>query len=138
MLARRSAAFGMPCPLRNRLHPARAEARSFSVTRPILSSEVMECRDQQWVGLVHTGGQGKGGYPLLSTSNLYRTGGLAASPGSCRIITVRKPEPTEMGGAQWVCCCRRILPAGGYDRTCGGDCRRRPDRNDAGGRAGPG
>jgi hypothetical protein len=28
----------------------------------------------------------KSGYPLLSTSNLYRTGGLAASPGSCRII----------------------------------------------------
>jgi hypothetical protein len=28
----------------------------------------------------------KGEYPLLSTSSIYRTGGLAASPGSCRII----------------------------------------------------
>jgi hypothetical protein len=31
----------------------------------------------------------KEAYPLLSTSNLYRVGGLAASPGSCRIIAGR-------------------------------------------------
>jgi hypothetical protein len=30
--------------------------------------------------------QGKGKYTLLSTSNIYRTGGLAARPGSCRRI----------------------------------------------------
>jgi hypothetical protein len=44
---------------------------------------------------VRTRRQGKGRCPLLSTSNLYRTGGLAASPGSCRIIASRKPGPTE-------------------------------------------
>src|ERR1700730_1554977 len=86
MLARRSAAFGMPCPLRNRLQPARAAASSFSVTRPILSSEVMECGDKHWVALRQHWPTREGRYRLLATCNLYRTGGLAASPGSCRII----------------------------------------------------
>src|SRR6266511_106977 len=35
------------------------------------------------------GGLEKGGYPLLSIFILSRTGGLAASPGSCRIIAGR-------------------------------------------------
>src|SRR5215468_12411418 len=33
--------------------------------------------------------QGKGEYPLLPNLNVYRTGGLAARPGSCRRIAGR-------------------------------------------------
>jgi hypothetical protein len=39
----------------------------------------------------------KGKYQLLSISNLYRTGGLAASPGSCRIIAGRSTRTYGMG-----------------------------------------
>src|ERR1700682_5690150 len=43
-----------------------------------------------WVNCPRTADdEGKRGDLLLSTFNLYRTGGLAASPGSCRIITDR-------------------------------------------------
>src|SRR3984893_10821962 len=101
MLARRSAAFGMPCPLRNRLQPARAAASSFSVTRPILSSEVMECGDQQWVALRPHWTTREGRYPLLSTFNLYRTGGLAASPREMtkKTSTPRKQKQHRQGKA---------------------------------------
>ncbi len=40
-------------------------------------------------GCPSTATRGKGGYPLLSIFILSRTGGLAASPGSCRIIAGR-------------------------------------------------
>ena len=64
--------------------------------------------------------------------------GLAASPGSCGIISGRRPAPTEMGGAKCVCCCRRIRSECGDDRACGGDRRRRSDGADVGGRVGVG
>ena len=80
----------------------------------------------------------KRGVLTLSTSNLYPTGGLAASPGSCLIIAGRSPEPPKVGDAKWACCRRRIRMECGYDRACGGDRRRRSDRADAGGRVGAG
>jgi transposase len=46
----------------------------------------------------------KGKYPLLSISNLYRTGGLAASPGSCRIIAGRSARTYGMGVTKCGCC----------------------------------
>jgi hypothetical protein len=57
-----------------------------------------------------------GGYPLPSTSNPCRTWGLAARPGSCRIIAGCRPAPSEKGGAECVRCCRRMGRAGTFNR----------------------
>jgi hypothetical protein len=46
--------------------------------------------------------EGKDSTPLLSTFNIQRRWGLAASPGSCRIINGRKPEGTEIGVSKCV------------------------------------
>jgi len=40
-------------------------------------------------------GQAKREYPLLATSIIWRTGGLAARPESCRIIAPRSQNPRE-------------------------------------------
>jgi hypothetical protein len=44
----------------------------------------------------------KGSYPLLPTFTISHTGGLAASPGSCRTIAGRGRQPPDMGGAAYV------------------------------------
>src|ERR1700682_1275603 len=60
----------------------------------------------------HCCGGEPGDHALASTSNIYRTGGLAASPGSCRIITHRGQKPAEMGVAKCVSCCGLMGRAG--------------------------
>lgn len=79
--------------VRVHLSAARQRGDSFAEARGEAMAAVLELPDL-------TERQGKGRCPLLSTSNLYRTGGLAASPGSCRIIAGRKPEPGESGRSE--------------------------------------
>ena len=64
--------------------------------------------------------------PPLSTPIMGRTGGLAATPGSCRMMA-GCGAGTDGGESRH-----------GEDRACGGDRRRRSDGADAGGRAGAG
>src|SRR5205807_3300752 len=74
----------------------------------------------------------KGGY-RSSPPPIYTKHGAFMKP---RIVLYNRrprPEPTEMGVAKCVCCCRLIRQECGYDRACGGDRRRRSDGDDAGG-----
>ena len=45
-------------------------------------------------------GQGEGEHALLATLTIYRTGGLAARPGSCRRIDRPKPGCAEKGSCE--------------------------------------